>query len=171
MEGTNVPTSRGRTRLAGAALVVLQLLALAAPAAAAPIEVTRDRVDGGTFFTWDAETGTFPPDGDYGSSIVIRRGDPVRFFADAKPVEGAPPGERLLGRLTLRLKGAKAVRYDGTFTFVVKWDGVVYHRARQVASFTLRPAPGKRKRILRFPFDLAESGMYGVTGRFRATAP
>jgi len=169
MEGSNVPVFRGRARLAGAALVVLQLLALAAPAAAAPIPVTRDRVDGGTFFTWDAETGTFPPDGDYGSSIVIRRGDRVRFFADAEPVDGAPVGERLLGTLSLRLKRAKAVRYSGTFTFKVKWDGQVFHRARLETSFTLRPVAGKRKKVLRFPFDLPESGTYAVTGRYRAS--
>lgn len=163
-------TSRRRARLAGAVLVVLQAWGTAAPATAAPVAVGRDRVDGGTYFTWDAESGTFPEDGDYGSAVVVRKGDRVRFFADARPVERAPVGERLEGTLSLRLKGPKAVRYSGTFTFVARWGDRVFHRATQEASFTLRPSTGKRKKVLRFPFDLSESGTYAVTGKFRAAS-
>lgn len=168
MKGSPVGSARGRSRLAGAVLVALQMIAFAAPASAAVTEVRRDRVDGGSYFTWDAETGTFPPDGDYGSSMTITRGDKVRFYADAKPVEGAATGERLLGTLSLRLKGSEPVRYAGTFTFTVQWGDVVFHRLTQDISFTLRPTEGKRKRVLRFPFDLEADGMYGVTGGFRS---
>lgn len=168
MRGPAVGLARGRLRLAGVALVALQVTAIAAPVAAAPVEVQRDRVDGSSFFTWDADTGTFPPDGDYGSSQTITRGDRVHFYADAAPVEGAPAGERLLGTLSLRLKGSQAVRYAGTFTFTVQWGDVVFHRLTQEASFTLRPASGKRRKVLRFPFDLEVDGTYAVYGRFRA---
>lgn len=167
MKGPGVGSARGRLRLAGATLVAVQVVALSAPASAAPTEVQRDRVDGGSYFSWDADTGTFPPDGDYGSAQTITRGDRVRFYADAQPVEGAPAGERLLGTLSLRLKGSKAVRYAGTFTFTVRWGDEVFHRLTQEASFTLRPTAGKRKKALRFPFDL-EDGTYAVDGRFRA---
>lgn len=160
--------SRRRIRRAAAALMALQVAVVAAPAGAAPLEVARDRVDGGTYFTWDAERGTFPPEGDYGSSIVVTRRDRVRFFADAAPVEGAEVGERLLGTLSLRLRRNKAVRYDGAFTFTVRWGDEVFHRATQDVAFTLRPRAGKRRKVLRFPFDLAEGGTYGVTGRFVA---
>lgn len=168
MEGLEVASRGGRAWLAGVALVLLQVLGLGAPAHAAPISVNRDKVDGGTYFTWDTDTGTFPPDGDYGSSIVVSRGDRVRFFADAEPVEDAPAGERLLGRLSLRLKGSQAVTYRGTFTFTVQWGDVVFHRLTQETAFTLRPTEGKRRKILRFPFDLEADGTYAVTGRFRA---
>ena len=144
-------------------------MAIGAPASAAVTDVSRDRVDGGSYFTWDADSGTFPPDGDYGSSMMITRGDKVRFYADATPDEGAPAGERLLGTLSLRLKGSEPVRYSGTFTFIVSWGDVVFHRLTQEASFTLRPTAGKRKKTLRFPFDLEADGMYGVTGRFAAS--
>ena len=168
MKGPPLGSARSRLRLAGVALVAVQILAIGAPASAAVVEVERDRVDGGSYFTWDAATGTFPPDGDYGSSMMITRGDKVRFYADAKPVEGAPTGERLLGTLSLRLKGSKPVRYSGTFTFIVQWGEVVFHRLTQEASFTLRPTAGKRTKVLRFPFDLEADGMYGVSGRFAA---
>ena len=169
MKGQALRSAGSRLRVAGVALVALQVLAFSAPASAAVTAVERDRVDGGSFFTWDTDTGTFPPDGDYGSSMVITRGDKVRFYADAKPVEGAPEGERLLGTLTLRLKGSQPLRYSGTFTFTVQWGDVVFHRLTQEASFTLRPTAGKRKKTLRFPFDLEADGMYGVTGRFAAS--
>lgn len=170
MEGRAVSSSVGRARVAGLVLVVLQVLGLSAPAAGAPLEPRRDKVDGGTYFTWDAETGTFPPDGDYGSAMVTTRGDRVRFFADAKPVRGAEAGERLLGTLTLRLKRSRPVRYRGTFTFVVRWGDVVFHRLRKEAAFTLRPTQGKRRKVLRFPFDLDSDGTYAVTGRFSASS-
>ena len=168
MKGPKLGSARSRLRLAGVALVAMQVVALAAPASAAVTEVRRDTVDGSSYFTWDADTGTFPPDGDYGAAQTITRGDRVRFFADAQPVEGAPAGERLLGTLSLRLKGSKPVRYSGTFTFIVQWGEVVFHRLTQEASFTLRPTVGKRTKVLRFPFDLEADGMYAVGGRFRA---
>lgn len=168
MEGRAVSSSTGRARLAGVVLVVLQVLGLSAPALAAPLEPKRDRADGGTYFTWDADTGTFPPDGDHGSAIVTTRGDRVRFFADAEPVEGAAAGERLVGTLSLRLKRSRAVHYRGTFTFVVRWGDDVFHRLTKEASFTLRPTQGKRRKTLRFPFDLEADGTYAVTGGFRA---
>ena len=170
MKGPEVGSARGRSRLAGVVLVALQVVALSTPASAAVIEVARDRVDGSSYFTWDTDTGTFPPDGDYGAAQTITRGDRVRFFADAAPVEGAPEGERLLGTLSLRLKGSQPVRYSGTFTFTVQWGEVVFHRLTEEASFTLRPTAGKRKKVLRFPFDLEADGMYAVDGRFRASS-
>ena len=158
-----------RSQALAAVLILAHTLAVAAPASAAPVQMTRDRVDGSSYFTWDAETGTFPPDGDYGSAIVVRRGDRVRFVADARLQKGGEVGERLVGLLSLRLKGQRPVRYRGTFVFKVQWDGVVYHRAAQEASFTLRQTPERRRKVLRFPFDLAEDGTYAVTGRFVAS--
>jgi hypothetical protein len=131
--------------------------------------MTRDRVDGSSYFTWDAETGTFPPDGEYGSAIAVTRGDRVIFVADARPQKGGEVGERLVGLLSLRLRGQRPVRYRGTFVFKVLWNGTVYHRATQEASFTLRQTAERRRKVLRFPFDLAEDGTYAVTGRFVAS--
>ena len=166
MEGSNVPVLRGRARLAGAALVVLQLLALAAPAAAAPIPVAEDSVDGSLTFRWNPDTAKFTP---VLSSILIERGDRVTFYADARSKAEAEVGKRLVGRLSLTLNGRRRVRYSGIFTFEVKSAGEVSYHATKEASFTLRAVRGPRKKVVRFPFDLPNRGKYDVDGRFVAT--
>src|SRR5918996_478842 len=96
---------------------VLIIVVACAPVLAGPKAKAFDRSDNDFSFTYS-------PDGRIRaafSSAVFRRGDKVSFFTYVRERRaGAPEGRRLKGVLEFTLSSARPVRYDGTFSFVVK---------------------------------------------------
>lgn len=146
-------------------VVVVLSLWTAAPAAATPIEVRRDRSDNTLAFTYESASNRIV---EATSSVFFKAGDRVDFFSYVVEREGAPPGRRLKARIALRLNRGRAVRYDGLFRFIIKDDtGTVVVRRTKHVDLLLRPRKGERKRFLRWIFHLP-TGSYTAFARFRA---
>lgn len=141
------------------------LVLFAGTAHASPIEIRRDRTDNTYTFTYDAEEGEITL---AASSRRIDRDDRVSFLVGVRADKEAEEGDRLLARISLHLTSRKPVRYDGTFTLVVKdSDGEVVHTQEQDGHFVLRPSSGERRAELTVRFDLP-SGDYESFARFRS---
>ncbi|HJR44654.1 MAG TPA: hypothetical protein VJ927_03535 [Actinomycetota bacterium] len=140
-------------------------ISMASSAWAAPLAPARDRSDNGIFFTYDAETGEMP---EYGSATTITYRDRVDIQL---AVELAPEGSEapLISEISLKLKGAKAVRYRGNFTVKVR-DLFTDEPVASVVipvDVVLRPLTGKRRALLTAPLDLP-GGDYEAKAIFRA---
>lgn len=151
------------------AVAGLLVLCLAAPASAAPLVMARDRSDNTYYFDYDADSGQILQES---SALFVERGDPVSFLLYVREAgESAPAGERLKARFSLSLNKKRVVRYEGTFTLVVKdAAGVVVVREQKVRRIVLRPLVGKRRAAFTIPFDLPISGVnYEAKALFRAS--
>lgn len=156
------------SKLAAVAVFVIVGL-IAAPASAAPLVMGRDRSDNGIYFVYDPETRSIP---EYGSATGPSDNsfDRVSFTVavGTTPVEEPDP---LVGIISLRLKGKRAVRYEGTF--VVRITDSNEERALNVkipVARTLRPKPGKRRATLTKTFSVP-GGFYTADAVFRPGPP
>ena len=149
-----------------AAVAVFVIVGLIAPAAhAAVLMMGRDRSDNGIYFVYDSETRSIP---EYGSATgpIDGRFDRVSFMVGVgttPPEETAP----LAGIISLRLRGKKAVRYEGTF--VIRVSDEAGARAATVkipVARTLRPQPGKRRATLTKTFTVPD-GFHTADAVFR----
>lgn len=133
--------------------------------AAAPVDIRNDRSDNTLYFTYNENKGRIPT---AFSSRLIRREDRVDFFAYVVERKGAVEGRRLKARLVLRLNRKRAVRYAGRFRFwVLDEQGATAFRRTKHVDLVLRQRPGRRKQVLRWIFDLDDSGNYTAFARFR----
>lgn len=152
-----------------AAVAVLLVVSLvAAPASAAPLAMGRDRSDNGIFFEYDAESHSLP---EYGSATGPINGsfDRVGFILEVGMAPAEAP-EPLVAMVSLRLRGQRAVRYNGTFVVRILDD--TGERATSVkipANVVLRPTTGKRRANLAKAFDV-EPGWYSADAIFRPAA-
>lgn len=152
--------SKHRTALS-LGLAIVSALMGASQAVASPTIAEHDRSDNLVKFTYDSESGdktwesTWTRDG--GSDEVLFR---------VGVIETEDSGSGLLGKLTLRLDGDDAVKYDGWFALrlVNEAGEVTFHRARP-SEVVLRPQPGLRRAVVRFRFDVP-SGTYTASGAF-----
>lgn len=133
------------------------------PSMAAPTYVESDRSDNLVKFTYDSESGEKASD-----STWTRDGGSEDVLFRVAVLETEDSGSGLLGRLSLRLDGDKATKYDGWFILRLVDDSgeVSYHRARP-SEFVLRPQPGLRRVTLRFRFDVP-SGTYTASGAYNS---
>jgi hypothetical protein len=139
------------------ALAMMAVVMLASGAAAALIQ-DRDQADNFFDFTYRSRKGITQA----GSSMIVKRHDPVQFTVAVGEQKGTP----LYGRVALELARRKPVRYSGTLTFVVTDDaGVTAYTADEPISMTLRPRAGQRSERFRFPFTVPD-GHYNVTATF-----
>lgn len=130
-------------------------------AIASPTMAEHDRSDNLVKFTYDSQEGdktwesTWTRDG--GSDDVLFR---------VAVLETEDSGSGLLGKLSVRLDGDQAVKYDGWFALrlVDEAGDVTFHRARP-SEIVLRPQPGLRRAVVRFRFDVP-SGTYTASGAF-----
>ena len=152
-----------------AAVAVLLVVSLvAAPAVAAPLAMGRDRSDNGIYFRYDAETRSLP---EYGSATGPSDGrfDRVGFTLDVGLAPAEAP-EPLVAMVSLRLRGKKAVRYNGTFVVRILDDtGARATTVKIPANLVLRPTTGKRRANLAKAFDIAP-GWYSADAIFRPAA-
>jgi hypothetical protein len=149
-----------------ALLVAVLSLWTVEPAAAAAITKRYDRSDNMFSFHYDSGNGQITSA--LSGRRLTRNRDRVDFFTYVTEREGAAQGRRLRGRISLRLYGRRAVRYDGRFRLVVRDEtGAVAFRDSRDVDFVLRPRRGRRTRVLRWAFDLP-TGDYTAVGRFRA---
>lgn len=130
---------------------------------AAPAVMERDRSDNLTSFDYDSETGEKASD-----STWTRDGGSADVLFRVTVIETEDSGSGLLGKLTMRLDGDKAVRYDGwlALRLVDESGEVTFHRA-QPSEIILRPQPGLRRAIVRFRVDVP-TGTYTASGSFEA---
>lgn len=142
-------------------LALISAVIPASQAMASPTIAEHDRSDNLVKFTYDSQSGdktwesTWTRDG--GSENVMFR---------VAVVETEDSGSGLLGKLSVRLDGEEAVKYDGWFALRLVDDSgdVTFHRARP-SEIVLRPRPGLRRAVVRFRFDVP-SGTYTASGAF-----
>jgi len=145
---------------------LLVLLAIASSTALArPITPTRERSDNTMTFTYDAASGEIT---EAASSRTLTRADRLQFFAYVEDAPNAEIGRRLKGIIELRRLGDRAVKLDGTLSFVVQDDsGTIIETFEREIDIVLRDREGKRFRGFRWRFDLP-TGNYTAFGTFEA---
>lgn len=141
-------------------------MAMVSSALAAPLAPVRDRSDNGIYFTYDSETHSLPEYGSATGPITAGERDRVDFQVGVGLAkEGAE--SPLTAIVSLKLRGAKAVRYTGSFSVSIR----ILESDERVLKVTipvdlvLRPTSGKRRKTLTAPLDLP-SGSYSARGFF-----
>jgi len=143
--------------------VLLSAWSVPVAAAAAPIDIKRDRSDNTMYFQYDAVTQTMPS---AYSSRIVRRNDRVDFLAYV--TERQREGDPLRGRLVVRLNHDRAVHYEGRLTLLVlDATGAIAFKGIRDVDFVLRPRKGRRARYFKWTFPLL-SGDYTTFGRFKS---
>lgn len=146
-------------------LSLLPLLVMSTGLAHAATDVQRDRTDNTYTFTYDADEGEITL---AASSRRITRNDRVSFLVGLRSDPDAEVGERLTARISLQLHARKALRYDGTFSLVVRTpEGEPVLKQERREDFVLRPRDGQRRAEFRMNFDLP-SGDYEAHAKFRS---
>lgn len=119
-----------------------------------------DHVDNSFSFTYDSDADEMVV---ASSSKRFKLDDDVDFTVSVAESDGSRP---LVGLIRFGLLGKTAVRYSGRVRFrILDTAGKASFQTSKPVSFTLRPKPGRRTKLLRVPFDVA-SGHYTVAVSF-----